>query len=475
VQQGNSINLTWVQAVKNISGFRIERKIEGEATWTEIASPGKTISTWVDLSITGGKLYEYRIVAFAGNNESNFATVQIKPLLTATLTTAIPSEITATSALLGGTITTDGSVTITERGVCWATTTSPTTSDNKLAIYTGTGAFNSTITELTGNTTYYVRAYAIINQGTAYGNEVSFKTSLVLFLPTLTTSTPTNIDITSATLGGNITSDGNATVTERGICYSNSPSPNTTNSKLAIGTGTGIYSNSINGLTANTTYYVRSYAINSQGTAYGNEVSFKTWFGEVTDIENNVYKTVKIGSQVWMAENLKTTKYNDGTTIPNVADNATWEALTTGAYCWYNNDAATYKAIYGALYNWHSVNSNKLAPKGWHVPTDAEWTILTTYLGGESIAGGKLKETGTSHWGNPNTGATNETGFTAVPAGAREPNGPFDSVGGYELLWSSNEENTYFAWGRKMYWNYSKVGRQDFTKLCGLSVRCIKD
>ncbi|MBI5010148.1 MAG: fibrobacter succinogenes major paralogous domain-containing protein, partial [Bacteroidia bacterium] len=138
---------------------------------------------------------------------------------------------------------------------------------------------------------------------------------------------------------------------------------------------------------------------------------------QVSDIDGNVYQTVTIGTQVWMKENLKTTKLNDGIALPNVIDNAAWAALTTTGYCWYNNDATTYKSTYGALYNWYAVNTGKLCPIGWHVPSDDEWTLLTTFRGGYSVAGGKLKETGTLHWTSPNTGATNETGFTALPGG----------------------------------------------------------
>ena len=581
IQQGNAINLTWAQPIKNISGFRIERKIEGEATWTEVTSPAKTLNAWTDPGITGGKLYEYRIVALAGNNESNYASVQITPLLTATLTTTIPSAITATSAILGGTITTDGGAPITERGVCWATTTGPTTSNSKLAIGSGTGSFSNTITGLTANTTYYVRAYAINNQGTAYGNELSFKTSVILSLATLTTNAATNIASTSAIMGGNVTSDGNTAVTERGVVYATTQTPTTANTKVAIGTGTGNIIIAVSGLTANTTYYVRAYAINSQGTAYGNEVSFKTvssvislptvttnavteitgssatcggnvtsdggasvtskgvcWgtssnpiygvntsnyggtgtgsfscllpvldsdvtyyvrayatnsigtaYGNevsfkttasgtqtVTDIDGNIYHTVTIGTQVWMVENLKTTKYNDGTAIPNVTDNTAWLNLTTPGYCWYNNDAPTYKSTYGALYNWYSVNTGKLCPTGWHVPTDAEWTTLTTYLGGEAVAGGKMKETGTIHWYESPVETSNSSGFTAIPGGMRYYNdGIFKGIGITGIWWSSSENSSNSAWCRYFFYATNDVSKLVDNKPDALSVRCLKN
>jgi uncharacterized protein (TIGR02145 family) len=242
-----------------------------------------------------------------------------------------------------------------------------------------------------------------------------------IVIPTLSTTAASSITTTSATSGGNVISDGGATVTARGVCWSTNQNPTIDNSKTSNDIGTGSFTSNLTGLTANTIYYVRAYATNSMGTAYGNQVTFKTTTdvetNTVTDIDGNIYHTVTIGTQVWMVENLKTTKYRNGDPIPNVTGNA-WAALTTGAYCWYNNDAATYKATYGALYNWYAVaDSRNIAPTGWHVPTDAEWTTLTTFLGGESVAGGKLKETGTNHWTSPNTGATNETGFTALPGG----------------------------------------------------------
>jgi uncharacterized protein (TIGR02145 family) len=137
----------------------------------------------------------------------------------------------------------------------------------------------------------------------------------------------------------------------------------------------------------------------------------------VTDIDGNAYNIVTIGGQAWMKENLKVTKYKDGTTIPLVTATGAWVALTTPGYSFYNNSVTG--GVYGALYNWYTVNTGKLCPTGWHVPSTTEWTTLETFLGGASVAGGKLKETGTSKWFSPNTGATNETGFTALPGGAR--------------------------------------------------------
>jgi len=193
------------------------------------------------------------------------------------------------------------------------------------------------------------------------------------------------------------------------------------------------------------------------------------------DNDGNNYTTVQIGTQVWMVENLKTIKYNDGTPIPLVTDSTAWSNLTTPGYCWYNNDTAN-KNAYGALYNWFTVNTGILAPTGWHVPTDAEWTTLTTYLGGESIAGGKLKETGLTHWRSPNAGATNESGFTALPGSHRDINGAFSAIGDDGYWWSVTEYgSTGKVWYRNMNYNYAGVVRVSNNKINGHSVRCVKD
>ena len=195
----------------------------------------------------------------------------------------------------------------------------------------------------------------------------------------------------------------------------------------------------------------------------------------VTDKDGNIYHTVTIGTQVWMVENLKTTKYRNGDPIPNVTDDNAWTSLTTGAYCNYANDANN-STINGRLYNWYAVgDSRNIAPTGWHVPTDAEWTTLTTYLGGENVAGGKLKEAGTTHWASPNLGATNESGFTAVPAGQRHGYGAFYDIGIYGYLWSSSEDISISAFFRMLYNSSGDVGRSPAQKTFGFSVRCLRD
>ncbi|MCX6247713.1 MAG: fibrobacter succinogenes major paralogous domain-containing protein [Bacteroidetes bacterium] len=184
----------------------------------------------------------------------------------------------------------------------------------------------------------------------------------------------------------------------------------------------------------------------------------------VTDIDGNVYNTVKIGSQLWMAENLKTTRYRNGDPITHVTDNTQWSNLLTGAYCDYN-------LIYGRLYNWYAVSDGRhICPAGWHVPTDAEWTQLQAFLGGFDVAGGKMKEAGTIHWNGPNTGATNESGFTALPGRMRSWDGSFSSIGIYANLWSSTE-----SWGWYVFYNSTYFGHGTSKNVEGFSVRCLKD
>ncbi|MFC1554128.1 fibrobacter succinogenes major paralogous domain-containing protein [candidate division KSB1 bacterium] len=210
-------------------------------------------------------------------------------------------------------------------------------------------------------------------------------------------------------------------------------------------------------------------------------------YGNVTDIDGNTYKTIKIGDQEWMAENLKVTKYSNGDPIPNVTDSLSWCSLSTGAYCVYNN-TASYADTYGYLYNWFAVDdSRKIAPEGWHVPTDDDWKELEIYLGmsqsganstgyREKDVGGKLKESGTSHWTSPNTGATNESGFTALPGGYRySSNGDFLNMGYNASFWFSSESSNYYAWNRYLYYSRAGVRRTNYNKKNGFSVRCVRD
>jgi uncharacterized protein (TIGR02145 family) len=201
-------------------------------------------------------------------------------------------------------------------------------------------------------------------------------------------------------------------------------------------------------------------------------------YGSVSDIDGNVYKTAAIGTQVWMAENLKTTKYRNGDNIGTTTP-ATLSIYgeTTPKYQWAYDGNESNVATNGRLYTWYAItDSRNVCPTGWHVPTNAEWSTLTTYLGGESIAGGKLKETGTSHWTTPNTGATNESGFTALPSGYRGSFGTYMDVRYYGYWWSSSEHFSTSAYGRFLYYISRDVsGYNYFEKHFGFSVRCLRD
>ena len=200
-------------------------------------------------------------------------------------------------------------------------------------------------------------------------------------------------------------------------------------------------------------------------------------YGEVKDIDGNIYKTVKIGSQEWMAENLKVTKFNDGTSIPFLTKE-NWKEWSNPApdYCWYNDNETTNKNIYGALYNWYAVNTGKLCPIGWHVPSDDEWNTLITFLGGWEVAGGKLMESGTSHWESPNTSATNETGFTALPGGLRNNTIIYRNIGVSGHWWSSTENDSKYSSAKsKVIESDGNVSNYNDDLVRNLSVRCLKD
>jgi uncharacterized protein (TIGR02145 family) len=390
-----------------------------------------------------------------------------------TVVTSAVSNITSTTAISGGNIQSDGGGSITARGICWAVTVNPTISNSKTSDGTGIGNFTSNIIGLLPSTTYHVRAYVTNCIGTAYGNDVTFTT--LAGLAVVTTAPITSISQYSATTGGNaLTYD----ISGKGVCWSTSPNPTLSDERTPGISGGGSFVSVISPLIPNTKYYIRAYATNGYGTAYGKQVTVILPLNqpgpEVTDRDNNIYSTVKIGNQAWMVQNLAVTQLNDGTSIANETDNAAWMALTTPAYCWYNNDAATYKTTYGALYNWYSVNTGKLCPTGWHVSSDPEWTTLTSYLGGGTIAGGKLKETGTTHWLSPNTGATNESGFTALPSGTRLD--IFNYIGMNGFWWTSTVHSIpNFAY----YWYMSQagatVGPSGTYEYEGLSVRCVND
>ena len=349
---------------------------------------------------------------------------------------------------------------------------------------------------------YFGSAEAYISQRTFYqGLTVRCTNYLpsVINIPSLTTLSITSFTHSSVNCGGNISNDGYSDVIFRGICYSSIHTPTLGDSIKEEGPGIGSFRSSITALKPNTTYYLRAYATNAKGTAYGNQVIFKTMTTKnatATDIEGNIYNTVTIGAQIWMMENLRVTKYTDNTRIPLVTDDIAWLNLSTPGYCYYNNDSTTHKPAYGALYNWYTVNTGKFCPTGWHVPSSYEWTLLLTHLGDNSVGnispwanytsftGCKLKETGTTHWTGSNSCATNESGFTALPGGLRSSSNTtseFYYIGSNCIWWTSTE----WGGGTPEY----NVKNATYTRIYpdglfmrylsqkkeGYSVRCIKD
>ncbi|MFM8513541.1 MAG: FISUMP domain-containing protein, partial [Bacteroidota bacterium] len=305
-------------------------------------------------------------------------------------------------------------------------------------------------------------------------------------LPTATTTSATSITSTGATTGGNVTADGGASVTARGVAYGTVQNPSTANSTTSDGTGTGAFTSTLSGLTASTLYYVRAYATNSVGTGYGSQESFTTsatpsftcGTSTVVDVDNNTYNTVQIGTQCWTQSNLKVSKYRNGDNIPTGLNNSDWQNTTSGAYAIYNNDPVN-DGLYGKLYNHYAVTDSRgLCPTGWHVPSDGEWRTLTTFLGGSTVAGGAMKSTVTQPtpggWTSPNIGATNSSGFTALPGGRRNGIGDFFDVVYYGYWWSSSVSSGSVARSRFLSYDNSVIILGDY-RTSGFSVRCCRD
>ena len=297
-------------------------------------------------------------------------------------------------------------------------------------------------------------------------------------VPLLSTDSVSIVTAVSARCCGTVISDGGSPLTARGVCWCKNKKPTVDNDSMIEGSNTGCYSCLITGLTANTTYYVKAYATNSIGTGYGEELSFTTKVletGTVVDINGNTYKTVKIGNQWWMAENLKVTHYRNGDLIPIITNDSEWQNLSTGACCSYDNTMMN-TVNYGNLYNWYAVNDTRsIAPAGWHIPGNEEWQILVGFLGGSSVAGGMMKESGTVHWKDPNSDATNAVIFTALPGGFRYSYGKFYNIGFSGSWWSASEYNVNYSFEWNITNTSSEIARYNQDKRSGYSVRCIKD
>jgi uncharacterized protein (TIGR02145 family) len=402
--------------------------------------------------------------------------------------TGTAGDITATGATIEGNIVDlgTGATSVSDHGHCWSSTTSTPTIDNpnktSFGETTSTGMFNSTLIGLSPSTTYYVRAYATNVAGTAYSSSTSFSTTPDISMPNVTTTEVSEIGYYDAKCGGNVVSDGGSLVTVRGVCWNTAPNPTLINSHTEDGSGMGIYTSDISDLAINTTYHVRAYATNSMGTGYGEQMTFKTLGSPNDDWEpgdnwiderdQQVYATVQIGTQVWMRENLNVGVQITGYNYP-IMD------TIIEKYC-YNDNPGNCDA-YGGLYIWHEMMNydyiesvRGICPVGWHLPSDAEWMEMESYLG---VSEGELDSIGLR-------GTTQaymildggETGFDALMAGYRENSTDeffYEDV--YAYFWTTTQ---YFEWYpiyRLLHWNNGKIGRGwDYTYQAA-SVRCIKD
>jgi uncharacterized protein (TIGR02145 family) len=308
-------------------------------------------------------------------------------------------------------------------------------------------------------------------------------------LPVLTSIGVTLLTTNSLTTGGIITSDGGAPVTSRGICWSTAPNPTTSNEKTTEGTGSGSFLSNITSLVPVTLYYLRAYATNSVGTTYGSQLSNKTF--AAMDVEGNGYSSVKIGTQTWFLENLRTTKYNNGeiigTTIPATKD--VYNEISP-KYQWAIDGNESYATLYGRMYTWFAVtDTRKVCPAGWHVPADAEWTVLYNYLinngygyggSGVMITKSMAAVSGWQAYVTPGTAgndqaSNNSSGFTGVAGGSRSQRGPFLNVGVSANWWTSTPADTEFAFARELMNSNPVAGQGSDGKICGKYVRCLKD
>ncbi|MDD3320523.1 MAG: FISUMP domain-containing protein [Paludibacter sp.] len=326
-------------------------------------------------------------------------------------------------------------------------------------------------------------------------------------LPEVNIDLINNVTNVSASCLVDVLKDNGLSVTERGVCWANNSIPTIKSDSIVSGNGMGDFTVKLENLTPGQTYYVRAFATNKNGTSYSKVLQITTLsddnistnifnsnltYGNLTDIDGNVYKTIVIGTQTWMAENLRVTKYRNGDAIPNVTINSTWHTLLKGAQCSYNNNIETNSINkFGRLYNYYAVvDSRNLAPNGWHIPTDAEWTRLEDYLESkltktDSKAKSLTSSTdwpssltvGTVGYLDPATNAllNNSTGFSALPAGIRFYCGCSNYVTTFTAWWSSSKYDGTSAFFRSLNYNSSAIGRNYYDKVFGLSIRCVKD
>ena len=554
---------------------------------TKVTSVSGTGSFNVNVTaLTPNTTYYIRSYAInsAGTGYGNYITFQTTVPAVPSLTTRELLNITNNTATGGGSITIDGGSSITVKGICWGTSPNPTTADSKTTNETGTTTFTSFITGLSANVTYYVRAYATNSTGTGYGNQQAFTTnSTSNTLPVVTSTSVTGLTTIQATFNAEVNSQGGGTVTERGAVWNISMigNPTVNSNRVPSGAGTGVYLATLTGLSGGSNYYVRAYAINNFGVAYGVEIPFSTMSGLATlttnnvialssgikassggnitdgggfpisargvvwntmgnptlsdnisidgsglgsfisiltylspnskyfirayainsvgiaygsensfitstltppllDIDGNIYETIQLGSQIWMANNLKTSRFRKGGPIPFIVGDFEWNNLGAGVnskgWSYYNNLEEN-NIIFGKLYKYPSIFGDSICPSGWRVPAPEDWTMLFNYLGGTIVAGGKMKASGSTYWNLPNLEATNESGFSALPGGYRNLYGAFNDLGLLAVFATYHPLNPYPNEPVVLSYSNANVITRNFDHYnhFGFSIRCLKN
>lgn len=359
---------------------------------------------------------------------------------------------------------------ILEKGVCWSNDHIPDITDSHTAAGDGDADFGVTIDDLEANMTYYVRTYATNKYRTGYGKVLKFTTASPPVLPVLKTNNPTSVTQFSAMCSGVLQSNTYKPILSIGFCWATHTKPKITDfvKTYTASVYTGYtYSTAISGLSNNTTYYLRAYITNADGTGYGDEITFKTAYGSVTDYNGNVYGTIMIGGKEWMTENLRVNRFNDGTSIPFVNNTTSWSSITTPGYCNYNN-ASTTLAVYGKLYNWYCVNNAKnIAPVGWHVANSSDWMALENELGSDITA--KMKISGAQYWYYGN--GTNESGFSAIGCGYCDQSQYFTDQTYSTYYWIKGSS----PYARTLNYYYTNLNTEYMSSNSGLSIRCVKD
>jgi uncharacterized protein (TIGR02145 family) len=447
-----------------------------DATQSPISGDSNGSVSIVLTGLNPGSIYNFRIKAenslgITYSDNMNFTT--LGGLSIATVQAA--SNINLTNAVLNGSI--NPNYLSTTGAFEWGLTTSYGNSiDIPQGPFTGNTSIpvNYEITGLSMCTTYHFRLVTVNWWGTTFSSDKSFKTRGQV--PAATTLAATSLSTTGAILNGTFYPNYMSTSVRFEYGTSISYGSIMTASVSPIHGDTISNVNAvITGLTENTLYHFRVVASNDLGTGYGDDLTFTTDPSSVSDADGNAYNIVRIGTQLWMEENLRVLHYRNGDPIQNVTENTQWSNLTSGAYCWYLNDEIQYKDPYGTLYNYYTVSDGRdICPAGWRIPSQTDWNTLQSFLGGNLVAGGKLKEAGTVHWYAPNDGATNESNFSSMPGGDRVPTGPFEYIRQTAEFWTSTEETTTTAYVYFLSFEAGGLYNNPFNKKYGLSVRCIK-